>query len=260
MHALPAVLARGFLADCLSLIGEFSEALVVGREAIQIAKTVGHTFSMVGSQALCGLVYVRKGDIEDGIPILEQGLELCQAYGMRQWLLGIVANLSLAYSLTGRSTAASITLDRVSEVIATAAIVTAGAATWGAELSQALLLANRVDDAKVLLDRFEDEARAAEQPVINAWIPRIRAEIALRRNPTDLGEAMAYYHRALEQGGLFGLRPNIAHCHLALSRLYRRAGKLQEAQEHLTSATTMYREMDMQFWLEQAAVEAGGRA
>ena len=33
---------------------------------------------------------------------------------------------------------------------------------------------------------------------------------------------------------------------------YRRTGKRAEAQEHFTAATTMYREMDMQFWLEQA--------
>jgi tetratricopeptide (TPR) repeat protein len=258
MHALPAVLARGFLADCLSLIGEFSEAIAVGREAVQIAKTVGHTFSIVGSQALFGGVYVRKGDLEEGIPLLEQGLELCQAYGMRQWLMGIAANLSLAYSLMGRSTSASITLDRVSQEIATAVIATAGAASWGAELSQALLLANRVDDTMVLLDRFEDEARAAEQPVVNAWIPRILAELALRRNATEFGEAIAHYHTALEQGALFGLRPHIAHCQLALASLYRRTGKRDDAQGHLTTATTLYREMGMTFWLEQAEAEMKG--
>jgi hypothetical protein len=35
----------------------------------------------------------------------------------------------------------------------------------------------------------------------------------------------------------------------------RRTGKRQEAQEHLTTATTMYREMDMRFWLEQGEKE-----
>ncbi len=39
---------------------------------------------------------------------------------------------------------------------------------------------------------------------------------------------------------------------LGLGKLYRRVGKQQEAQEHLTTATTMYREMDMPYWLEQA--------
>jgi hypothetical protein len=52
-----------------------------------------------------------------------------------------------------------------------------------------------------------------------------------------------------------GMRPLTAHCHLGLSKLYRRTGDHQQAQEHLTTATTMYREMDMRFWLEQAEAE-----
>jgi len=32
-------------------------------------------------------------------------------------------------------------------------------------------------------------------------------------------------------------------------------GKREQAQEHLVTATTMYREMDMRFWLEQAEKE-----
>ena len=49
--------------------------------------------------------------------------------------------------------------------------------------------------------------------------------------------------------------PLVAHCHLGLGKLYRRTGKREQAHEHLTTATTMYREMDMRFWLEQAEVE-----
>jgi hypothetical protein len=51
------------------------------------------------------------------------------------------------------------------------------------------------------------------------------------------------------------MRPLVAHCHLGLGRLYPRTGKEREAQEHLATATTMYREMDMRFWLKQAEAE-----
>lgn len=37
-----------------------------------------------------------------------------------------------------------------------------------------------------------------------------------------------------------------------LGKLYRRMGKREQASEHLTIATTMYREMGMTYWLEQA--------
>jgi hypothetical protein len=48
------------------------------------------------------------------------------------------------------------------------------------------------------------------------------------------------------------MRPLVAHCHLGLGKLYQRTDKREHAQEHLTTATTMYREMDMRFWLERA--------
>ena len=51
------------------------------------------------------------------------------------------------------------------------------------------------------------------------------------------------------------MRPLVAHCHLGLGKLYRRTDKREQAREHLTTATTMYREMDMRFWLEQADAE-----
>jgi hypothetical protein len=55
------------------------------------------------------------------------------------------------------------------------------------------------------------------------------------------------------------MRPLIAHCHLGLGKLYRRTGQREQAHEHLTIATTLYREMDMQFWLEQAETEMKSR-
>jgi hypothetical protein len=48
-----------------------------------------------------------------------------------------------------------------------------------------------------------------------------------------------------------GMRPLGAHCHLGLGQLYRRAGKRDQAHEHLTTAAALYREMDTRFWLEQ---------
>jgi hypothetical protein len=54
---------------------------------------------------------------------------------------------------------------------------------------------------------------------------------------------------------VLGMRRLIAHSHLGLGKLSQRTGKRDQAQEHLTTATTMYCEMDMRFWLEQAEAE-----
>jgi hypothetical protein len=56
------------------------------------------------------------------------------------------------------------------------------------------------------------------------------------------------------------MRPLIAHCRLRLDKLYQRMGRREEAREHVATATTMYREMDMRFWLDQASPAPRARA
>jgi hypothetical protein len=57
---------------------------------------------------------------------------------------------------------------------------------------------------------------------------------------------------------MHGMRPLVAHCHLGLGTLCRRVGEPERAREHLTTAATMYSEMGMGYWLEQATVGLSG--
>jgi hypothetical protein len=47
------------------------------------------------------------------------------------------------------------------------------------------------------------------------------------------------------------MRPLLAHCHFGLGRLSRRTGNLEQAQQHLITATAMYAEMGMTYWREK---------
>ena len=71
----------------------------------------------------------------------------------------------------------------------------------------------------------------------------------------DAERGETHYRQALALAEPRGMRPLVAHCHLGLGKLYRRTGKREQAQEHLTTATTMYRDMGMTYWLEQAEAE-----
>jgi len=68
-------------------------------------------------------------------------------------------------------------------------------------------------------------------------------------------DAEGYYREALALADELGMRPLVAHCHLGLGKLYAHTDKREQAQEHLRTATTMYHEMDMRFWLPQAEAE-----
>ena len=51
------------------------------------------------------------------------------------------------------------------------------------------------------------------------------------------------------------MRPLVAHCHVGLGKLRRRAGDREQAMEHLTAAMAMYREMGITYWLEPVEAE-----
>jgi hypothetical protein len=70
--------------------------------------------------------------------------------------------------------------------------------------------------------------------------------------PPDVEAAEGHYRHALALARALGMRPLVAHCHLNLGELYQRTGDRAKADEYLTIAATMYREMGMDFWLAQA--------
>ena len=107
---------------------------------------------------------------------------------------------------------------------------------------------------KVFLRSADREAAACFEQALDALRRLPEHPDAIARS-LEADTAEAHYRQALALAEELGLRPLVAHCHLGLGRLYERTGKREEAQEHLTAATTMYREMDMRFWLEQAEAE-----
>ena len=100
-----------------------------------------------------------------------------------------------------------------------------------------------------------DASRRIRARGLEAWVLRVLADIASRSATPDFEKAQGLYREALDLADMLGMRPLVAHCHLGLAKLYRRTGKREQAHEHLTIATTMYREMGMTYWLEQAEAE-----
>ena len=122
-------------------------------------------------------------------------------------------------------------------------------------LAAVWLSIGRIEDAAQIGDQSLDLARKHKQRGHEAYALRLLGEVAARRDPANVRDAEAHYREAVALAAELGMRPLVAHCHLGLGKLYRRTSNREQAQEHLTTATTMYREMDMRFWLEQAEAE-----
>ena len=251
MHALPAVLSRGFLSDCLSLTGEFAEGAIQGRDAQRIAEAAGHPFSIVSAYGASVLLYVRKGDLDIAIPLLIRTLDLCRVWNVGIWVPETTAALGLAYALAGRRDEALVVLEEVVHQIFTR--VFTGPAV--AAVSQAYLLTGNVEIAARIAKRALNADWIRKQPGSLAWLLYILGEVATSPEWFDAKTGEAHYREALVLAEPRGMRPLIAHCHLGLGRLYRRTDKRDQAQEHLGTATAMYRETNMRFWLEKAEAE-----
>jgi hypothetical protein len=85
-----------------------------------------------------------------------------------------------------------------------------------------------------------------------AWILRLLGDIQAQRQPADIGLAAASYQQALALATELGMRPLQAHCHRGLGVLCGREGREQQARAALGTAITLYRAMEMTFWLPQA--------
>ncbi len=120
-------------------------------------------------------------------------------------------------------------------------------------LGRAGLLLGRLDEAQSLGDRAVKYSPS--RPGYAAHALHLLGDIAIHPDRFDAERGESHYRKALELAEPRGMRPLVAHCHLGLGRLYRRTGRPEQVQEHLTTAATMYREMDMRFWLEQADAE-----
>ncbi len=119
-------------------------------------------------------------------------------------------------------------------------------------LGEACLRADRLKDASAVAGRALTLARERKERGYQAWAFRLLGEIASHQDPPEVKKADGHYHQAMALANELGMRPLVAHCHLGLGKLYRRTEKHDQARENLTTAATMYRDMDMRFGLEQA--------
>jgi class 3 adenylate cyclase/tetratricopeptide (TPR) repeat protein len=248
------VTTRAWLALALSTQGEFAEGIGHGEDALRLAEVEGRPFGIIIALGGLGSVYLGRGDLKRSIPLLERSRALGHSTGIVNWSPIIGGALARAYARSGRpAEGLSVAEDAVREEQATGASL--GRAARLAELGEVYLLAGRPDDALAQTEQALELARRHGDRRNEANALHQLGEIHLCLDSLKPSAAEAHFHAALGLAEDLTLRPFVAHCHLGLGKLYQRIGKRRQAQEHLATATTMYREMGMTYWLEQAEAE-----
>jgi tetratricopeptide (TPR) repeat protein len=241
--------SRAWLTRVLGLLGEFVEGRRQGEEAIRLATPQG-TAPIVAHGGL-GQLHLAQGDFAAAIPVLEAGLALCRAADEKAWGVTIAGALGEAYACAGHLAEGVALLEQAwSDAFQRGALGTQ--VVLSQRLGTVYLLAMRLDEARHHTRLALDAARQQKSRGLEAAALLTLGEVHAHTGSAEIPQAETAYRNALALAESCGMRPLVAHCHLGLGKLHRRTGEREQAHEHLTTAATMYREMDMRFWLEQA--------
>ena len=246
----PSVHASNRLARSQAELGDFDSARATVDESLRAAEALQHTTTLLVARLDACHVLLCRGDFHDAVPQLEACLDAFRAAGLPVFSSAAAAMLGYARAMAQRPED-GIPLLREA-IVQLAQGRRTMEALFTTYLCEAHLLARQVGEAAALAERALALSRERFERATEARALYLFGEIAAQGEEDQ--RADHHYHRALALAGELGLRPLIAHCHLGLGKRCR-TDQRDQAHQRLTTATTMYREMGMTYWLDRAEVE-----
>jgi class 3 adenylate cyclase/tetratricopeptide (TPR) repeat protein len=240
-----SVFDRFYLVMSLAELGRFTEAA----EHFEAMRSVEMIRGGALTYLAAGIRHLVKGDWAKAHSLIERVVErwagdvvmLPHAVTASAWVLAQVGETSKA-----------LTRLREGEHLLERKAAGGSVGTSGGEyclLGRASLLLGLPDEAQRLGECAVSSS--PRQPGYAAHALHLLADIATHPGRFDAEHAEANYRQALAIAEPRGMRPLVAHCHLGLAQRYGCTNKSEQARDHLACAASMYREMDMTFWLKK---------
>ena len=250
--------SSGWLAFTLAELGEFEAARGYLERAHQAAETSGHAYTQTIARTLAGLVWMRRGQLDRALALLQKSLDACREKNLDVWRPIPSSLLGLTCMLLGRADEGLRLLG--DGVLLTEELgVKAYLALWTANLGEGLLVAGQVERARTMAQRALDLAVAHKERGHQAWALRLLGDIAARGVPGEAGaadKAAAYYAQSLVPRGRAGhAPPRRAQPPRDWDACTARRAIATRAEEHLATSSTMLSQLDMRFWFKRAAEE-----
>jgi tetratricopeptide (TPR) repeat protein len=190
--------------------GDFAQALPLARRATDLAQINGLVSTLPFCLSVLGLSVSGLGRPEEGVPLIERGIETAETRRIMFWHRLSVGALAEAHWLA-------------------------------ADLERSADIANKGLGL----------ARRYLEPGSEAWFHCVLGDVCVAMN-SDLSVAEEHYRAALALAEGLRLRPFVARCHAGLAAVCTRRGNSRAAKQHFRTATAMYREMRMTYWLQKA--------
>jgi tetratricopeptide (TPR) repeat protein len=246
---------RCWAVSSLAQLGTFAAAVKYAAEALRLAELTNHALTIGLAHHAGSALHLLRGEWGKARALTERWVELSRsgspylqlgyALSTRAWVLAQVGQAEEATEslCEGEQTLQASAEDGI--------VLHHG---WGYEsLGRASLLLGHRDEAR----RFGEQAIKCSPKYFGyaAHAFHLLGDVATHRDQFDADTGEAHYRQALALAEPRGMRPLVAHCHLGLGKLHCRNGDREQAEEHLTTAMAMYREMGMIYWPKQSEAE-----
>jgi predicted ATPase/class 3 adenylate cyclase len=246
--------STGWLAFALAELGEFDRAASYAEIGQRAAEADRHAYAQAIAWTLAGLVALRRGHMEKALHLLERSLEACRDKQLTVWQPIPSSLLGLTRARVGRPEDGLPLLEdgvRLTEELGVKAYL----ASWTVNLAGGLLAAGQPERAQEVAQRALDLALAHKERGHQAYALRLLGEIAARAEARDLDRAEKSLTQAQALAEELGMRPLLGRILLSLGEVYRLGGAHGKAEAHIFRAISLFREMDMRHWLEEAATQ-----
>ena len=248
----PSVYDRGRLIISLAELGRFAEATEFEAQALRLAAQTQHAYTVGWAHLAVSWVHLLRGDWARASPGVEHATAVLRAGDVVPLLPFAVSLSAWGLALLDDASEALSRLREGEQLLERHALSgQTGTLGWFyAGLGRAALVLGRLEHARRLGDRALEFS--PRQPGFAAHALQLLGDVAAHPDQFDAELGEAHYRQALALAEPRGMRPVVAHCHLGLGKLYRHKGARKRANEHLATATKMYREMGMRSWQEEA--------
>ena len=244
----------GWLARCLAEVGEFTEGIERGREAIRLAEENNRPYTIVSACWGLGYLYGVKGDFDSAILLLDRALACTRGAGLVRLLPQVMRALGLVQAHMGRIPEGTALLE---EALALAQTIRLRVAESNSLvlLGEVQILGGRLEEARASGSQALRIARERGQRGDEASALHLLGDVASRIEPADQTSAELHIDAATLLANELSMRPLLARMNLTRARLLDRVGAYDDARQALASAENQFRQMGMRFWLEVAEVE-----
>ena len=242
---VPLVIACAALIFTLAEAGAFGDIEPYRRLAATVADRARDTYGRCHFERALGQAGARQGAFEPALRHLNKAWELASSHEFHILYPLILAPLGYVRVALGDNDGGDDALTRsIDPDVWQRGVQHTRPYFWIAETR---LLQGRRGDAAETTQRGFDLATAHNERDSLTWATRLQGELAAETEPLA---AERHYRDAIRLATEQRLRPQLAHAHLGLARLHRRAGALAQACEAASAAQGLYRAMGMDHWAD----------